>query len=243
MTPTNGRRSIFADMGRLAEALSRLTGLEVRRRRRSEERYLQPLNRGTVQRLMYFRRMLDRVSTVAGDVVECGVGKAKSFQMLALLLYESGQPRTLWGFDSFVGYPEPSPEDASPRNLRAGEWKVITADDTRRILAYTRLPEPFLRKQVRIIPGFFEDTLARQPIESIALLHLDVNLYQSYLTCLGEFFPKVAKGGVVLFDEYMNADEARKCPGAKKAIDEFFRGTPYRPRRDPIYGKYYLVKS
>lgn len=149
-------------MGRLAEALSRLTGLAVRRRRRPEERYLLALNRGTVERLMYFRRMFDRVSAVAGDVVECGVGKAKSFQMLALLLAESGQPRTLWGFDSFAGYPEPSPEDRSPRNLRAGEWKVITADEARRILEYTRLPEPFFRDRLRIIPGFFE--VSRTPL-------------------------------------------------------------------------------
>lgn len=74
-------------------------------------------------------------------------------------------------------------------------------------------------------------------------MHLDVNLCRSYRTCLTELFPEVAKGGVVLFDEYMNADEAEKCPGAKKAIDEYFSRTPHRPVRDPAYGKYYLVKS
>lgn len=230
-------------MGKLSEKLTRLVGLEVRRVRRPEERYLQPLNRGTVERLMYFRRMLDRVSAVSGDVVECGVGKAKSFQMLALLLSESGQPRTLWGFDSFAGYPEPSAEDASPRNIRKGEWKVITADEARRILERARLPEPFLRDRVRIIEGFFEDTLAREPLGPIALLHLDVNLYRSYRTCLEVLFPKVARGGIVMFDEYMNADEAEKCPGAKRAIDEYFRGRRERPVRDPAYGKYYLVKG
>lgn len=225
----------------LPERLMRFAGFEIRRLR-PEERYIL-LNRGLVSRLMYFKRMFDLTAAVPGDLVECGVGKVKSFQMLALLLHESDLQRRLWGFDSFEGYPETSPEDVSPRNLRKGDWKVITAKEAERILERTGLPEAFLRERVRIVPGFFENTLHRQPIEEIALLHLDVNLYRSYLVCLREFFPKVVKGGVVLFDEYMNADEAEKCPGAKKAIDEYFSGTPHRIQRDSHYGKYFLVKE
>ena len=220
-----------------------LGNFEVRRRRPPLARFNLPLDRGVVERLLYFRRMFERVANIAGDVVECGVGKAKSFQMLALLAYEEGRGRHLWGFDSFEGYPEVSPEDRSPRNLHKGDWNVINAEDVFPILQGAGLGREFLDSHVTVVKGFFEDALAKTPIEGIALLHLDVNLYRSYLTCLEELFPKVAPGGVVMFDEYMNEDEAIKCPGAKKAIDEFFSGTSYRPVRDPAYGKYYLVKS
>lgn len=218
-------------------------GYEIRGRPHPLERFSLPLNRGVVERLLYFKRMLDRVAGIAGDVVECGVGKAKSFQMLALLAHEEGKGRHLWGFDSFQGYPEVSPEDQSPRNLRKGDWKVINAEDVAPILRGAGLSQEFLDRHVTVVKGFFEDALAKTPIERIALLHLDVNLYRSYQICLNELFPKVAPGGVVLFDEYMNEDEAIKCPGAKKAIDEFFSSTPHRIQRDPHYGKYFLLKQ
>ncbi len=226
------RRSVFS-----------LGGYEIRRRLPPLARFNLPLDRGVVGRLLYFKRMFGRVEGIGGDVVECGVGKAKSFQMLALLAYEEGMGRRLWGFDSFEGYPEVSPEDESPRNLRKGDWKAIEAEDVPPILRGAGLSQEFLDRHVTVVKGFFEDALAKTPIERIALLHLDVNLYRSYNTCLEEFFPKVAPGGIVMFDEYMNKDEAVKCPGAKKAIDEFFAGTPHRIQRDPHYGKYFLVKQ
>lgn len=219
-----------------------LGGYEIRRRPPTLARFNLPLDRGVVERLLYFKRMFGRVEGIGGDVVECGVGKAKSFQMLALLAYEEGRDRRLWGFDSFAGYPEVSPEDESPRNLRKGDWNVINAEDVFPILQSAGLGREFLDSHVTVVKGFFEDALAKTLIERIALLHLDVNLYRSYFTCLRELFPKVAPGGIVMFDEYMNEDEAVKCPGAKKAIDEFFAGKPYRIQRDPHYGKYFLLK-
>lgn len=230
-------------MKRLAGKFFRRWGLEVRRVRRPEERFLLPLNRGSAARFIYFRRMLERVAGLGGDIVECGVGKAKSFQMLALLLYESGERRKLWGFDSFEGYPEPSSEDSSPRNLAQGQWKVIGREDVNRILALAGLPEEFRRDRVVVVKGFFENTLRTAGIGPIALLHLDVNLYRSYLTCLSELFPRVVPGGIVMFDEYMNEDEAIKCPGAKKAIDGYFADQTHRIQRDPYYGKYFLVRE
>jgi hypothetical protein len=57
---------------------------------------------------------------------------------------------------------------------------------------------------------------------SIALLHLDCDLYESYKLALETFYDKVQPDGVIMFDEY--ADE--RWPGARKAIDEFFVHKP-----------------
>ena len=83
----------------------------------------------------------------------------------------------------------------------------------------------------------------KNAIGPIAILHLDINLYSGYKACLENLFPKVVSGGVVLFDEYMNKTEAADCPGAKKAIDEYFAGKPYKIQRDELYGKYFVVKN
>lgn len=194
------------------------------------------LNRKRVKKFLYLKRMLDRVSGADGAVVECGVGRAGSFRMLALLLQEEGRSRALWGFDSFEGYPEPANEDAGTRNPKKGEGAKMSVDELWQALSDLRIEVP-----VRIVKGFFEESLPKTEVPPIALLHLDVNLYSAYKTCLERLFPKVVVGGVVLFDEY--AEASRKWPGAKKAIDEYFTGTKYRIQQDPFCNKNFLVKD
>ena len=51
----------------------------------------------------------------------------------------------------------------------------------------------------------------------IALLHIDVDLYQPTKTCLENFYPHIVKGGIIILDDY------GAFPGANKAIEEFFK--------------------
>ncbi|RJQ36813.1 hypothetical protein C4552_02895 [Candidatus Parcubacteria bacterium] len=218
---------------------------EMRKAEPHDARYNLPFTRGNVDRLLYFHRMFERIENVPGAIVEMGVGKAKSFQMITLLALAHQRPEVIWGFDSFEGYPEVSPEDESPRNRKKGQWKIIRADEVRPILLRAGVPAEYYDARVRIVPGFFEDVLASviEEMGPIAYLHLDVNLYAAYKLCLDQLFPHVAPGGIILFDEYARGNEAVKCPGAKKAIDEFFANTPWRPQADSRYGKYFLVKT
>lgn len=202
------------------------------------------LTRGLAGRLFYFQRMFEKVRSVPGDIVECGVGKAKSFQMLAILMNQYQRAEKLWGFDSYEGYPEPTKEDESPRQRVAGEWNFLGDHLVLDVLKHAGIQEELLSR-VKLVKGFVEDTLPKTKgqMGAIAILHLDINLYSGYKACLENLFPKVSKGGVVLFDEYMNKSDAIVCPGAKKAIDEYFAGKPYKIERDPWYGKYFLVKN
>ncbi|MFT7507217.1 MAG: hypothetical protein ACI92I_000360 [Acidimicrobiales bacterium] len=195
-----------------------------------------------VKRRFYLRRMLRRVSKMEGDIVECGVGKMVTFQMFATYLQNNNSSRKLWGFDSFEGFPEPTPEDVSPRNPQKGEWKVIEEDDVAKFLLIQGFDSQWISSQIKTIKGFFKDTLPADDVSQIALLHLDVDLYDSYKTCLEHLFPKVVPGGVVLFDEYKHESDSYKFPGAQKAIDEYFSGTNYEISRDWFSGKYYLIK-
>jgi hypothetical protein len=58
------------------------------------------------------------------------------------------------------------------------------------------------------------------------------------LKCL---FPKVASGGVVMFDEYLNSD--LDWPGARQAIDEFFGEQIRQIEHDVTVNRYYLIKT
>ena len=95
------------------------------------------------------------------------------------------------------------------------------------------------RSKISLVKGFFEDTLPTYK-HPIALLNLDVDLYQSYQTCLKRLYPLLSPGGIVAFDEYHR--EGDQFPGAPKAIDEFFQDQPVAFVKDTLYGKYYVVK-
>lgn len=199
------------------------------------------LDSKVLRQIQYFQRRFDQISGLEGAIVECGIGYSRSFQNLCLLTELENKKRTVWGFDSFEGFPEPTIEDQSPRNPKKGEWKVITVAQLYRILELIRLNKEFINSQIRVRPGFFEATLPKAEISKIALLHLDVDLYGSYKTCLEQLFPKVVAGGVVLFDEY--DDATLNWPGAKKAIDEYLAGKGYEVLKDQAYDKYFLIKK
>ena len=60
--------------------------------------------------------------------------------------------------------------------------------------------------------------LFRSSQDRFCFIHLDVDIYSSYIECLDELYAKLVPGGVVVFDDYGSS----KWPGAKKAVDEFF---------------------
>ena len=195
----------------------------------------------------YFVRMFDRIADVPGDVVECGLGQGLTFAMLAYLAGSEGRVplRTLRGFDSFQGFPEPTEQDQSSRNPKRGEWS-IDGSVVRMRLQESGIFKAFPELPIRITPGFFEDTLPKEGGYGIAFLHLDVDIYPSYRDCLRYLFPMVAPGGVVLFDEYkwysVKKSEEEIWPGATKAIDEYLDPRGYKPEYYPEMKKYFVIK-
>jgi len=68
---------------------------------------------------------------------------------------------------------------------------------------------------VNLVPGLFQDTVPSAPIESISLIHLDGDWYESVKVCLDSLYDKVSNRGVIQFDDYGH------WAGARKAVDEF----------------------
>ncbi len=93
-------------------------GWELRRR---SDRHETPATAEWLGTFLSYVRMYEKIRAVPGDVVECGVGRGRSFACFAFLVAEENAGRTLWGYDSFAGFPAPTPEDASPRNPQPGQ--------------------------------------------------------------------------------------------------------------------------
>lgn len=147
---------------------------------------------------------------VPGVVVECGVFKGGSAAVLA----RSTVNRPLYLFDSFEGLPPPGDKDgAAAREQYRSGWCASSEEDVMKL--FDRLGID--RGRLRLIRGWFQDTFPATPVETVALLHIDADWYDSVKLCLNHFYDRVAPGGFVALDDY------GRWEGCTRAADEFLR--------------------
>jgi hypothetical protein len=154
----------------------------------------------------------------------------------------------VFALDSFEGFPEPSTQDESPRMPKKGEWSKsptgqysYTPDFLKEVLTLGGVNQ----ESLKIVKGFFNDTISGIPKKPIALLHLDGDLYESYKVPLVALSNQIQIGGIIVIDDFlktMQSSQEESFPGARQAVMEFLdenknfdylvsiRGTPYLKR-------------
>jgi O-methyltransferase len=168
-------------------------------------------------------------NAISGDFVECGVWRGGSMMAAATQLLRLGATdRMLHLFDTFEGMPPPSEHDLDPHGTPAAQvfgangrdptarelpWKAADVDEVRAAMMTTGYPP----ERVRLIRGRTENTLPEAAPESIALLRLDTDWYESTRHELRHLFPRIVRGGVLLIDDY------GYWQGSRKAVDEYLR--------------------
>ncbi|MEM6331000.1 MAG: TylF/MycF/NovP-related O-methyltransferase [Planctomycetota bacterium] len=164
--------------------------------------------------------LLEGSLALPGDVIECGVYRGTSLMKIARVMTEHAPDKTLYACDSFGGFPEDRVETVDvgrKRSFASVQRKFRFCSDTP-----GRIGKRFQQFGVRgeIVPGFFSETLGRFREHTFCFVHLDVDLYASYMDCLGALYDRVAPGGVVVFDEC----DSSVWPGSLRALREFFAG-------------------
>jgi O-methyltransferase len=202
-------------------------------------------NKDWFDRCLYFQKLLNLLVAIDGDVVECGVASGCSLAILANIVRSNDVDRHVWGFDTWRGLPSPSKEDLdSAEGIAAeGVFGYASIEMVIATLKYYGFDDPEIAGRVTLVKGLFSETLTEYSGTSIALLHIDADLYNSYIDCLEKLWPKISIGGIAAFDEYHVPEE---FPGAKKAVDEFLSQLPSGSaelHRDTLYGRYYAVKT
>lgn len=196
---------------------------------------------------------------VAGCFIECGVGYGRSALIMESILQMHNDKRDFLFFDSFEGFPSLSSEDlTNNQKARKSQWNYINPNIFLEVLSASKSKDKNSKnykedeqKRIHIKKGFFNKTLNKETqkkiknFKGISYLHLDVDLYQSYLTCLNILFPLVNSGGIILFDEYEDKT-LKKFPGSKKAIDEFLISQNLDPEKEikfDLSGKCFMIKK
>ena len=72
-----------------------------------------------------------------------------------------------------------------------------------------------LDDRVHFLKGWFKDTLPLAPIEKLAILRVDADMYGSTMEALQSLYSKLSPGGYVILDDY------GAVPGCKKAVEDF----------------------
>lgn len=152
-------------------------------------------------RLANVRECIESVlaDEVPGDLVETGVWRGgTAIYMRAVLRAHGDGQRRVWAADSFRGLPPPTvPQDAGDIHHTFDHLAVSRADVEENFRKYGLLDE-----QVCFLEGWFADTLPSAPIEAIAVLRLDGDMYQSTWEALTYLYPRVSPGGWVIVDDY-----------------------------------------
>jgi O-methyltransferase len=154
------------------------------------------------------------LNDVPGDFIETGVwrGGACIF-MRGIIAAYADTHRRVFVADSFSGLPPPNPEtyaaDAGDKHHTFSQLAVSRKEVEDNFRRYQLLDE-----QVVFLEGWFKDTLPGAPIQKLAVLRLDGDMYESTIQGLEALYHKVSPGGFVIVDDYF----LRPCA---QAIDEF----------------------
>jgi hypothetical protein len=176
-------------------------------------------NVSRISQILYHYELYKLILSVPGDIIECGVFKGNS--LIRFLTYrsllENNFSREVYGFDVFGKFP--SAKIKKDKNfIKTWNKKAnqgININELNTILKDKKFENYELIKGnvINTIPKF----LKRVKNLKLAILHLDMDIYEPTKFALNRFSKYMAKGGIIIIDDYS------RVSGATDAVDEFIK--------------------
>lgn len=184
-------------------------------------------------KLLAHYELYKRILDVPGAVMELGVYKGASLVRFATFraMLESAYSRPILGFDAFGTFPRAevlggADQDFIERFEAAGGIGIA-----RETLEQAIVAKGF--ENVRLQAGNVFDTVPRwltdNPSQKIALLHLDMDVYEPTAFAIEQLYGRMARGGLIVFDDYTSVE------GATRAADELCARLDLRMAKLPFY--------
>lgn len=163
---------------------------------------------------------------IQGEIVECGVWRGGSMAAAAQTLLKMGcADRHLYLFDTFEGMPQPGARDVNWEGKQAldiyrrrrnrdgsSRWCSASQEEVFKVMSACG----YEQSKIHLVKGRVEETVPTAAPAKIALLRLDTDWYESTRHELVHLFPRLARGGVLIIDDYGH------WKGAREATDEYF---------------------
>lgn len=175
---------------------------------------------------------------IKGDFAECGVLSGGHPALMAWTLRtRGGSDRKVHLYDSFEGIPQPGPDDVAdykrmygvnenrskgiPTGLCVGTMAQVTSnmktwDVSESMLVYHK--------------GWLQEVLPREEIPTLALLRIDVDLYDSTIPIFQYLYAKMPSGAFIISDDW---GESAAAPCRVASI----KMMGYEPKVTPVEGQ------
>lgn len=181
-------------------ALHRQSAFKLVRKVKKERQTLVMVNEG----YQLYSAVKD-VEKIRGDIAEVGVYKGGT----AKIISKAKGKKHLHLFDTFEGLPDPTKKDSII--FRRG-MMLVSFEDVKKYLHN--------ETNIHFYKGIFPASAKGLEQYKFSFVHLDVDLYESTLSCLRWFYPRMNKGGVLISHDYSSLQ------GVHKAFIEFFKDKP-----------------
>lgn len=187
-------------------------------------------------KVLYLNELYEQISHLPGDIFEFGVWWGANMSLFANLrsVHEPyNRARKIVGFDTFTGYPTPSPRDATSEHMRPGLYEVGVdyRSHLEAVLTAHERESATPQRKFEIVAGRVEETLPRYLADNsqcfIALAYVDLQTYEGTKAALSHIKPRLMVGSVLAMDELT----AREYRGEAEAFREVFSGTQFTMRR------------
>jgi hypothetical protein len=167
--------------------------------------------------------LLRQTQRIEGSVAECGCWKGLSSYLMCNELRDADsgfRGQNYFIFDSFEGLSLPSAEDVIRRSIKLKARDRI-GGPMKSVGAYSASEESvrevlFEFPEITMVKGWLPQSLECQPERTYRFAHLDLDLYEPTKGSARYFLKRMAKGGIVVCDDYGSL----LWPGAKQAFDE-----------------------
>jgi O-methyltransferase len=154
---------------------------------------------------------------IPGDLIETGVWRGGACILMRAILAAYGvKDRRVFVADSFEGLPPPDaekyPHDKGDVHSTFS-FLAVSIDQVKNNFSRFGFPvddDP----QVVFLKGWFKDTIPTAPIDKLAILRLDGDMYESTIEVLEALYDKLSGGGFCIIDDY-------SLPPCKRAVEDF----------------------
>ena len=166
--------------------------------------------------------LLEQALEVPGDVIECGVYRGASLRRIAKTVKEKAPDRTVFGLDSFEGFPTGGITEHDTQMFRSETRLMGKFKDADDVPARLETFSEVFDLTIELRKGYFEHTLPDLADRPFCFLHLDCDTYAGHKEVLDAIYPQISPGGIIVLDDY----NAPAWPGATQAVDEFLADKP-----------------
>jgi len=188
--------------------------------------------RFNLARFLCHYELFRKIVNLPGVIIDLGVYRGSStftWAKLCEIFCPTDVRKVVYGFDTFEGFPSLS-EDDGPENLLqdikqggyfGGESILHDLELAKKAMNVEKHIKHISR--IEFIKGNIDKTIPKF-IKSkgkglkIALMNLDLDLYEPTKIALEHFVPLMVRGGIIVLDEYA----VDTFGGESKAVDEYF---------------------